>query len=436
MSSRRDILKAGGLAALGVLAGACSTGSDKKNKKSSWSRGEIKALTKENSIKIGVIGTGSRGTGLIHTCNKIPDFQVTACCDTLPFRLENGVKAARTVKDKDGKETKTHEVQAFSDYKEFLAKANVDAVIIATPYSTHYEIAKASIAAGKHLYCEKTLVHGVAPALHLSQLAEENPNIIFQTGHQHHNSWVYKKVVKMLKDGVIGDISHFECQWNRDGDWRRSVPEPKSKYERFVNWRMYKEFSGGLAAELSSHQIDFVNWVLGSVPTRIMGTGGVDYWKDGRETFDNIHFLADYPGGKKATFSSLTTNKFDGVKIRIKGKQGTLLMNHHEAEFLLSDKKKNEVEEKGTFDGVTGASIKLWDPDRDTKNRHVINMNADATVDALIAYRDAIVKGKQPVSNVKTGADVAIAVRMALESMHHGRIVHLEEEIENAKKTV
>ena len=60
---------------------------------------------------------------------------------------------------------------------------------------------------------------------------------------------------------------------------------------------MYRDYSGGLTAELCSHQIDFVHWVLGENPQTIMGVGGIDYWKDGRETYDNVHLIYTYPSG-------------------------------------------------------------------------------------------------------------------------------------------
>ena len=66
---------------------------------------------------------------------------------------------------------------------------------------------------------------------------------------------------------------------------------------------MYREYSFGLLAELSSHQIDFVNWVFNSNPSKVSGFGGIDYWKDGRETYDNTHVVYAYPNGVKASFT-------------------------------------------------------------------------------------------------------------------------------------
>ena len=79
---------------------------------------------------------------------------------------------------------------------------------------------------------------------------------------------------------------------------------------------MYREYSCGLLAELSSHQIDLVNWMTEAHPLSVVGTGGIDYWNDGRETFDNVHVIYDYPGGVKASFTCLTSNAHDGFNIK------------------------------------------------------------------------------------------------------------------------
>ena len=110
----------------------------------------------------------------------------------------------------------------------------------------------------------------------------------------------------MIARGDVGDVAAVQCQWNRNGSWRRPVPDPK--WERQINWRMYREYSGELVAELSAHQMDFCNTVLGNDLQRIQGAGGIDYWDDGRETYDNVHVVCRYRSGVTATFTSLTSN--------------------------------------------------------------------------------------------------------------------------------
>jgi predicted dehydrogenase len=94
--------------------------------------------------------------------------------------------------------------------------------------------------------------------------------------------------------------------------------------ERAINWRMYKEYCGGVLSELSAHEIDIVNWMQDSHPLKVAGFGGIDYWKDGRETFDNIRLVYEYPGGVKASVTSILSNEYKGYSIRILGSKGTI----------------------------------------------------------------------------------------------------------------
>ncbi|WP_142785499.1 Gfo/Idh/MocA family protein [Changchengzhania lutea] len=353
------------------------------------------------TINIGIIGTGARGAGLIPSINHIKNFNVVACCDILPFRLENGL--ARV----NGK------AKGYKDYRELLDNKDIDAVLIATPFSTHSQIAIDALDASKHVYCEKTMAKGYDGIQNLVQKVEQS-KAIFQTGHQYHSSRLYTHVVDLIKNGKIGKIIAFDCQWNRNGDWRRPVPDPD--LERIINWRMYREYSGGLLAELCSHQIDFANWVLNETPNQVMGTGGIDYWKDGRETYDNIHLIYNYPSGVKATFTCLTGNSRDDYKIKVMGDKGTIILDYHKAWFFPEGQTKKEL---GDLDGVSGATIK-WDKglgipiDVDHK---------EPSEQALLDFRDSIVLNKEPVSNIATGSNTAVCIQMGLDAMYNNKIV-------------
>ena len=355
-----------------------------------------------DSVNIAVIGTGDRGSGLIPFINEIPDFNVIGCCDTLPFRLENGLSKV------SGK------AKGYKDYREILDNSDVDAVLVATPFNTHSKIAMDALDAGKHVYCEKTLAKGFYGIQNLVTKVSSSKQI-FQTGHQYHSSRLYSHVVKMIKSGTIGKITAFECQWNRNGNWRRPVPSPD--LERAINWRMYREYSGGLVAELCSHQIDFVNWVTDSTPNKVMGIGGIDYWKDGRETYDNIHLLYDYPNGIKAKFTCLTSNAMDDYKIKVMGDKGTIILDYVNA-WLYPEGKKNK--EMGDVDGVAGATIK-WEEGKG----YPLNIDhEDPSKQALIDFHQSIANNTQPISNITSGANAAICVQMGLDAMHTNTIVN------------
>lgn len=359
-----------------------------------FSNGVTKYSSLEN-INIGVIGTGDRGSGLTSIINSMDNIDVTACCDLLPFRLEQGIKKSYT------------KTKGYDDYRRLLDDKNVDAVIIATPLSTHASIAIDAIDAGKHVYCEKTLAKGYS---NIEQLLNKNKNnsLIFQTGHQYHSSRLYTNIVRLIKEGKVGNITAFECQWNRHGNWRRPVPDPT--LERVLNWRMYREYSSGLAAELSSHQIDFVNWVLDATPNKVIGMGGVDYWKDGRETYDNIHLIYNYPNGVKAKFTCLTSNANDGYQIKVFGDKGTIIIDTKNAWFFPEGKKKEATME---IDGVSGATAQ-WDEDKGIP----LNFeHLDPSKQALLDFCDAIKNNTQPKSNIVTGAKAAVCVQMGIDAM-------------------
>tara|TARA_R110002033_G_C3896011_1_gene239443 strand:+ start:8883 stop:10100 length:1218 start_codon:yes stop_codon:yes gene_type:complete len=362
----------------------------------------LNGVGSNNSINIGVIGTGARGGGLTSVINTIEGIDVIASCDILPFRLENGISKANS------------KPIGYFDYRELLDNKDVDAVIIATPFSTHSKIAIDALDAGKHVYCEKTLAKGYGGIENLVEKANKSKSL-FQTGHQYHSSRLYTHVLKLIREGKVGTIAAFECQWNRHGNWRRPVPDPK--FEKAINWRMYRDYSGGLTAELCSHQIDFVNWVLNETPKQVMGVGGIDYWKDGRETYDNVHLIYSYPSGVKAKFTCLTSNAKDGYQIKVMGDKGTIVIDTSHAWFYPEGRRKNKVVTE--VDGVSGATAQ-WEAEKG----YQINVeHLDPSKQALLDFRTSILDNKSPGSNIITGANVAICVQMGLDAMYNNEIV-------------
>ncbi|PIE48942.1 MAG: dehydrogenase [Flavobacteriales bacterium] len=362
-------------------------------------------ITKKSTkqINIAVIGTGDRGSGLIPYIDEIEGLNLTACCDILPFRLKNGLNKAK------GK------VKGYSDYRKLLEDKNLDAVLIATTFSEHGKIAADAIAAGKHIYCEKTLAKGYDDIKNLIKKVVHS-NLIFQTGHQYHSSRLYTHVAGFLKSGKAGKIAAIESQWNRHWNWRRPVPDPT--LEKAINWRMYREFSGGLVAELCSHQIDFSNWILDALPGKVMGVGGIDYWKDGRETYDNVHLIYSYPNGTKATYTCLTSNSKDNYLIKVIGDKGTLQISDSNAWFF----PENTGEKKlANVDGVSGATAS-W---VENKGYPIKVSHIEPSKQALIDFKDSILNNTQPISNFKTGANTAICVQMGLDAMYKEKIVTL-----------
>ena len=377
-TSRRKFITTGALALTGLTAFG-------------YQGMSIKDLGQTGPIRIGLIGSGSRGQGLATLLDKIQSFELVACCDIIPENLQGGMKLA------------AKGARSYTDYKKLLQDKEIQAVIIATPLYLHYPMAVDAMAAGKHIYMEKTMAYTIPQALDLVKKVERS-NLVFQVGHQYRYYSMYLKVKEILSQGWIGKVSHYECQYNRNSDWRKPVNDPKM--ERAINWRMYKEYCGGVLSELSAHEIDIVNWMQDSHPLKVAGFGGIDYWKDGRETFDNIRLVYEYPGGVKASVTSILSNEYKGYSIRILGSKGTIEILRDQA-YIYPEASKKTL---GTVDGVTGATMEVLPGGKGQKI--VFEQQTEPTTYSLQDFAECILKGKKPASNVSTGRDVAIAVHM------------------------
>jgi len=297
-----------------------------------------------------------------------------------------------------------------------LADKRVDAVIIALPLYLHYAVAAAALDAGKHVYLEKTMTYNSLEALLLEEKVKQHPTLTFQVGFQYRYFALYHKIAEILEQKWLGDVMQYECQYHRNSDWRRPVSDPK--LERQINWRMYREYSGGLMAELCAHQIDIVNWFTGGHPERVVAVGGIDYWKDGRDTYDNIRAIFEYPDGVKASVSSILSNAYRGYSIRILGTKGTIEVQQSKA-YIYGEAKTKTL---GTIDGVTRATVESWGQGekKPIEFSSPDGKNLDPTAYALMGFAESIQTGKEPLANIKAGKINAIAVHLANQAAHTG----------------
>ncbi len=301
--NRRDFMKTAGVTAAGfAIASGYSPFTYAQNSK----------------IRVGCIGVGGQGTFHIREgLTKNDAFQIIALSDVYSpnqkaavplIRLSNAkVYLAENAALTDEQKAAASAQPAPSvhyDYKEVLANPDVDAVVIATPLTTHAQIAMDALDAGKFVFCEKTLVRTVEEGRALIQKCHDL-NKWVQVGHQRRYNPKYNLGMWMAHDTEqIGRITHITAQWHRNQQWRRPVPkdyvlnEEEKKYipdfEKHLNWRLYDEISGGLYTELMTHQTDIANWFLKAVPSRVYSVSGLDYWRDGRTAQDNIVVVFEY----------------------------------------------------------------------------------------------------------------------------------------------
>lgn len=259
-----------------------------------------KALGANDQVQYGFIGTGSRGQYLLGHMKSLDNGRCVAIADVVE---ENARKGA----EKIGTNPKT-----YRDYRELLADKSVDAVCIATPLFTHFPVTRDALDAGKHVFCEKSLVFKPEEVHALRAMANAKPKQILQVGLQRRYSQYYDAAYQMVQKGMIGDVQHVYAQWHRGplAAWRMKAKAANQTQDAWelANWRLFRKFSGGLTAELASHQIDVADRMFGSHPEFVVGVGGLDTMKDGRDVYDNIQLIFSYKGGKKLIYSSNSTN--------------------------------------------------------------------------------------------------------------------------------
>src|SRR5262249_32202875 len=246
----------------------------------------------------------------------IDNGRCVALCDINEENLRNG---AQTIGNNP---------KQFKDYRELLAMKDVDAVFCTTPLFVHYGVTRDALMAGKHVFCEKCLVFKPEEVHALRALAAEHPKQVLQTGLQRRYSYFYQLVKNMVDKGILGNVHHIHAQWHRN-----MINKPSSLWtmkpggeSNIANWRVFRSMSGGLTAELTSHQVDVADWMIGSSPEFVMGLGSLDLLKDGRDVYDNIQLIYKYPNGQKLTYSSISNNSFLPYFNASRSEMGELIM--------------------------------------------------------------------------------------------------------------
>ncbi|TAM83842.1 MAG: Gfo/Idh/MocA family oxidoreductase [Acidobacteria bacterium] len=303
--TRRDFLKT---AALVAAAGSAKPMTAAPAILSSPNPGSI--------VHYGFIGTGTEGCDLLKRLATIPEGRCIATCDIYAPNLKRGVETI-------GSNPQTY-TGSPTEYRRMLERKDMDAVLIATPLNEHAQMVIDALNAGKHVFVEKTMYFKEEEGEQIRKAAEANSRQVLQIGLQRRSSVLYNVAVQMIRKGALGKVMFVRTQWHRNNNWRRPVRD--SRFERLINWRMYRQYSGGLIAELASHQVDIANWAFDAEPLSVMGAGGIDYWKDGREVCDNVELIYQYPGGRKMTFTSILYNAHLGFDEQIMGDHGTLII--------------------------------------------------------------------------------------------------------------
>jgi predicted dehydrogenase len=378
-------------------------------------------------VRVAIVGTGARGCDLIRALTTIDGAEIVGVCDDYAPHLEQGVKFAG------------NKPPAFARLEEMLEKTKPQAVIVATPLYLHAPMCLTALEAACDVFCEKTMCHSVVEAKAVAAKVAEK-KAVFQVGLQRRANAIYRQALAMIQAGMLGQISAIKAQWHRNNNWRRPVPVPRghedfAKLEQRLNWRLYWKYSQGLMTELASHQLDIANWFLGTGPKRVVGSAGIDYWRDGREVYDNVFAIYDYEvehkpaktgvdadernfrGAKgdyvvRVTYSSIQNNQYEGASELIMGTRGTLFLSQKKGLFY----REAGVDDPGwSTEGrvkndasiiTSGKTLKFTnDPWAHRGSPFEIDAEGDDTRDELIAFLQCV-----RTRDVKTICDAAAGV--------------------------
>ena len=301
-----------------------------------------RVLGANDSVQLGVIGTGDRGTYVMTQFMKNPSVRVTALCDIYAAHIDNARQKAT-----DAKAT-------YADHRKLLEDKNVDAVLIATPDHWHSRVAIDALNAGKDVYVEKPLTRRIEEGPPIVKAARVN-NRVCQVGMQQRSGIHYLQAKREYIDsGRLGKITLARTWWHGNGyhlrkapaslqnqpsnlDWAHFLGPVKWRDwdpQQYYNWRAYLDFGGGQVTDLFTHWIDVVHMFMNQeIPKSGVAAGGVYAYKDGRTAPDTINVLLEYPGEYTATFEATLVPGITGEGVEMCGTQGRLLIDRGHYEF-------------------------------------------------------------------------------------------------------
>jgi predicted dehydrogenase len=388
-----------------------------------------RVLGANDRISLGHIGIGRRGKELdwIVAQLKNKNVEMTAVCDL--WKNNREAAAAQATKDY-GKAPRS-----FQYMEELLALKDVDAVLVSTADFQHATHLKMVVDAGKDCYCEKPMANDLAEAKAARDAVVKSGRIA-QIGTQHRSEPYQIAVRDFLKTGALGDISKVEIVWNyhgprwrgrpevdqikeQDTDWRRwllkKAPRPFDP-RMYFEFRLYKDFSSGIADQWMSHGIDLIHYFLDdNFPKSVTASGGIFAWKDGRENPDTFQALLEYPKGFLVSYSTSFGNDSDSFS-RIMGKAATLLNIGGEG-----NPRWKWIEEKGNHED---------NPLIQRAEKYITLPGGPATPPAFISDNDlshmtnwfeCLRSRQQPNATVHNGFAHSVAIIMAARSYREGK---------------
>jgi predicted dehydrogenase len=405
-----------------------------------------RAFGANDKINIGVIGVGGRGSSVGRTFAVVGQekaAQVIAVCDVYQKRINM---------NKDALATKFNtKVDGYLDYREVIARKDIDAVIVATPDHWHARIAIAAMKAGKDVYCEKPMCHTIEEVKAMIDAVKETKRVL-QVGSQTTSADQWWQAKKLIAAGAIGKMLMSQGSYHRnstDGEWNWTIDKnagPDKSGEDYIDWKMwlggtssgsydadrffrfrkYWDYSGGTATDLFFHVAAPLNicWAQPQYPTRVMSGGGNYVFKDEREVPDTFHLIGEYAQEHSVVLTSSMANS-QHIPGLIRGHEGTIIMVEHGMFEARTDKillkperrvvgKNAEYKQKFGFDDTMTDKVVPVDM-KDSMTTHVAN------------FLECMRTRQKPTLDVETAACAQVLITMAVQSYRQGKVLYFDE---------
>jgi len=267
------------------------------------------ALPPDAELRVGVVGTGSRGKQVLDELAKIEGVIVQAICDRDTGKLRSGGRRAKEAAKHDSVEQMLE------------AEPDLQAVFVATSTDQHRAAAEPALAAGKHVWCEAPLAHTAEDARALAA-AGTAAGTVFAVGYEARSNPTYQRARAIYKSGGVRDLVSARGGWFQKVTWRAIAPSDER--ERLLNWRLDPARAAGLPGEAGSHALDSLLWFTSQTPTAISGHGAVLFHDDGREVADTVSLDFALPKGRRMSYEASLANSFEGEHLILRGTHGTI----------------------------------------------------------------------------------------------------------------
>jgi predicted dehydrogenase len=442
-ATRREFLEqaTAAVATVSVLGGAALTSAKDRAVKKVTTR----VLGANDRINLAFIGNGMQFLGLLQRGfvarkEKLGDFEYSAVCDVWEPRLKYAQE-----------QTKAEKI--YSDYREVIARPDIDGVVIAVPDHWHYAIAREACLSGKDVYLEKPMTYTIDQAARLNDVVDQTKRIL-QVGGTGPSTRLYWKVNEYINAGKMGKILWGLISYNRNTakgmwdypipgigseawpdaevseknlDWKTWLgPAPKRPFstERYFRWRKYWDYSGGNATDLLYHRLGVMSTMVGfAFPTRVSAAGGIYVQKD-REVPDTYMTMVEYPGSYSVNMISCMANA-DSAPLAVYGNWATLqiVTERHQAMDSMGDQTKGRSQWTGP---VERAVIK---PQRDfleefkqaNEGKAEVTIDPEPSEDLIDNWLNCMRNREKPVYDVMRGYQVMVAIKLGVDSYRQGK---------------